>query len=75
MMTLSLHEGNPGHHLQTSYSIESPDFPFFRRAMEDRNYGMSPSRFPIYTYYVEGWALYSEALGFDMNLYGDSLDR
>ncbi|MCL4120289.1 UNVERIFIED_CONTAM: hypothetical protein GTU68_051869 [Idotea baltica] len=75
MLTLSLHEGNPGHHLQGSHSIESEDFPFFRRVMEDRNYGISPSRFPIYTYYVEGWALYAEALGFDMDLYEDLLNR
>ncbi|KAB7497572.1 hypothetical protein Anas_03157 [Armadillidium nasatum] len=75
MMTLSLHEGNPGHHLQGSHSIESPNFPYFRRVMEDRNYGMAPSRFPIYTYYVEGWGLYAEKLGFDMGLYDNPFDR
>ncbi|XP_042210524.1 uncharacterized protein LOC121858279 isoform X2 [Homarus americanus] len=71
MMTLSLHEGNPGHHLQTSHSIEAPNIPYFRRVMEDRNYWQTPSRFPMYTAYVEGWALYSENLGFDMDLYED----
>ncbi len=75
MMTLSLHEGNPGHHLQGSHSIESPTMPFFRRVMEDRNYCHSPSRFPINTAYVEGWGLYAESLGFDMNLYEDLYDR
>ncbi|KAB7497565.1 hypothetical protein Anas_03160 [Armadillidium nasatum] len=75
MLTLSLHEGEPGHHLQLSHAIESPDFPYFRRVTEDRNYGFSPSRFPLYTYYCEGWALYAEGLGFDMNLYTDLLDR
>lgn len=75
MISLSLHEGNPGHHLQGSHNIESPYFPFFRRVSEDRNYGISPSRFPMYTYYVEGWALYAESLGFDLNLYGNPLDR
>ncbi|RXG56629.1 PHD finger-like domain-containing protein 5A [Armadillidium vulgare] len=75
MLTLSLHEGDPGHHLQGAHCIESPDFPYFRRVTEDRNYGLSPSRFPLYTYYAEGWALYSEGLGFDMNLYGDPLER
>lgn len=75
MITLSLHEGNPGHHLQGSHSIESPNFPYFRRVMEDRNYGMAPSRFPIYTYYVEGWGLYAEKLGFDMGLYDNPFDR
>lgn len=75
MLTLSLHEGNPGHHLQASYSIESPNMPFFRRVMEDRNYQTSPSRFPINTGYMEGWGLYAEDLGFDMKLFEDPLDR
>ncbi|XP_063878246.1 uncharacterized protein LOC135110175 isoform X1 [Scylla paramamosain] len=75
MMTLSLHEGNPGHHLQTSHSIESPNMPFFRRVTEDRNYCHSPSRFPINTAFGEGWGLYAESLGFDMNLFEDPYDR
>lgn len=75
MMTLCLHEGNPGHHLQASHTMESPHIPFFRRVIEDRNYQISPSRFPINTGYLEGWGLYSEDLGFDMKLYGDPYDR
>ena len=27
MVSLSLHETNPGHHLQSSYSIEQSDWP------------------------------------------------
>ena len=49
MLSLSLHEGNPGHHLQGSHAIESPTMPFFRRAMEDRNYALSPSRYLLNT--------------------------
>ncbi|XP_037779862.1 uncharacterized protein LOC119576313 [Penaeus monodon] len=75
MMTLSLHEGNPGHHLQGSHSIESINMPFFRRAMEDRNYFQAPSRFPMNTAFTEGWGLYSESLGFDLDLFGDPYDR
>ncbi|CAL4164334.1 unnamed protein product [Meganyctiphanes norvegica] len=75
MVTLSLHEGSPGHHLQKSYSVESSNTPFFRRVMDDLNYGMAPSRFPTNTAYTEGWGLYAEALGFDMALFNDPYDR
>ncbi|XP_037802892.1 uncharacterized protein LOC119597398 [Penaeus monodon] len=75
MMTLSLHEGNPGHHYHRSYCRSSASMPFFRRVMEDRNYGQSPSRFPMNTAFGEGWALYAEELGFDMGLYDDLYDR
>ncbi|XP_040565641.1 uncharacterized protein [Lepeophtheirus salmonis] len=74
-ISLSLHEGNPGHHLQSSYLLEQPDLPQFRSAMEDRIYTQAPSRFPIDTAYVEGWALYCEELGFDLDLYDNPYER
>ncbi|XP_076033289.1 uncharacterized protein LOC143020654 isoform X2 [Oratosquilla oratoria] len=75
MVTLSLHEGNPGHHLQASHALESKTFPMFRKVLEDRNYGIAPSRFPIHAPYAEGWGLYAETLGFDFKLYDDPYDR
>ena len=48
---------------------------YFRSFMDDRQYGIAPSRFPTYTYYVEGWALYAETVGFDMKLFEDHLER
>merc|ERR1711936_1130571 len=49
MISLSLHEACPGHHLQGSYLLEKPGVARFRKAIEDRNYCQSPSRFPFYT--------------------------
>merc|ERR1711936_1532708 len=75
IISLSLHEACPGHHLQGSYLLEKPGVERFRKAIEDRNYCQSPSRFPFYTAYVEGWALYCETLGTELGLYKDPLDR
>jgi uncharacterized protein (DUF885 family) len=64
MEALSLHEGNPGHHLQRSIQREQRSLPKFRRFS-----GSTTSS--AYTAYTEGWGLYAESLGPDLGLYVD----
>ncbi|KAK7063173.1 hypothetical protein SK128_021926, partial [Halocaridina rubra] len=75
MMSLSLHEAYPGHHVQRSYALEDESLPMFRRTKEKKCYCHAPSMIPTYTSYIEGWGLYSESLGFDLELYSDPLVR
>ena len=71
---LSLHEAEPGHHLQAALTMESESLVDFRRFMEDRKYYEPPARFAMNTAYTEGWGLYSEYLGEEMGLYADPYD-
>jgi uncharacterized protein (DUF885 family) len=55
--SLTLHEGVPGHHLQSAIALEL-DVPEFRRTVYHSAFG-------------EGWGLYSERLGLEMGFYKD----
>eukprot|EP00930_Biecheleria_cincta_P084084 TRINITY_DN73578_c0_g1_i1.p1 TRINITY_DN73578_c0_g1~~TRINITY_DN73578_c0_g1_i1.p1 ORF type:complete len:608 (+),score=99.11 TRINITY_DN73578_c0_g1_i1:39-1862(+) len=74
MTALALHEGVPGHHLQGAIALENEDIPNFLRYIEDRRYEYCPARRPLYTAYLEGWALYCEALGEEMGMYDTPQD-
>lgn len=72
-LALTLHEAEPGHHTQSSAAIEG-NLPNFRRAIEFRKYRAVPFNWPFYTAYVEGWALYAESLGEEMDLFKGQYD-
>jgi len=59
---LTAHESIPGHHLQIALQYELTGLPNFRRNAD-------------YTGFIEGWALYSEKLGYDLGLYKDDFSK
>nr|QHA25199.1 DUF885 domain-containing protein [Physocyclus mexicanus] len=59
VVTLAMHEGIPGHHLQIAYAKEQEGLPSFRRNVIP---GANNA-------FIEGWALYAEFLGNELELY------
>ncbi|GAB1605804.1 uncharacterized protein LOC115219656 [Argonauta hians] len=70
MLPLTLHETNPGHHFQESYSNANP-LPQYRRLYFPGKYYAVPLALPNYAAFMEGWATYAEFLGEELNLYKD----
>jgi len=56
MKTLAYHEGIPGHHFQIAIQSELEGVPIFRTI-------------GLFTAYIEGWALYSERLAWELGIY------
>jgi uncharacterized protein (DUF885 family) len=55
--TLSYHEAVPGHHFQVALGLERRELPLLHRVNTNTNA------------FAEGWALYSERLALEMNMY------
>ena len=63
LATLTHHEAVPGHHLQVSVALESPEIPLIRRR-------------GFFSGYSEGWALYAEQLADELGMFkGDPLGQ
>ncbi|GIU11433.1 DUF885 domain-containing protein [Shewanella glacialipiscicola] len=62
MRTLAYHEGIPGHHFQIVVAMELEGMPLIRK--------MAP-----FTAYIEGWALYSERLAWELGFQQNSFDN
>ncbi|MGI2022039.1 DUF885 domain-containing protein [Shewanella glacialipiscicola] len=62
MRTLAYHEGIPGHHFQIAVAMELEGMPLIRK--------MAP-----FTAYIEGWALYSERLAWELGFQQNSFDN
>ncbi|GFV96825.1 uncharacterized protein TNCV_4350381 [Trichonephila clavipes] len=63
VVTLAMHEGVPGHHFQYAYAMEQEGIPDFKK------YGVHSTAF------VEGWALYAEYLGYELELFDNPYMR
>lgn len=62
LTALALHEAVPGHHLQMAIALELTDVAPFRRAFYPHAFG-------------EGWGLYAEKLGREMDMYRTPYDE
>ena len=68
LLSLVLHESNPGHNFNAAFLAQC-GLPKFLVFAPYRRLSATPSNFPIYTAYEEGWGLYAESLGEVMGLF------
>lgn len=68
IIPLMLHEGTPGHELQHAVADERHAGKTDAISTFEQNAGQNVA-------FAEGWALYAEALGREMGLYGDPYDE
>ncbi|XP_013095502.2 uncharacterized protein LOC106078951 [Biomphalaria glabrata] len=74
LTAVALHEGEPGHHLQGTMALSAKKLPNFRRYSDNGKYSIIPAKFSSNTAYMEGWGLYAEYLGEELNLYQNNLE-
>jgi uncharacterized protein (DUF885 family) len=67
LAALTVHEAVPGHHLQIAIQSEARGLPRFRRHRLGTHGALVA--------FTEGWGLYSERLGVEMDMYDTELDR
>ncbi|TRY62907.1 hypothetical protein TCAL_05766 [Tigriopus californicus] len=73
LTTLTLHEANPGHSMQSSFRMIY-SLPDFLANLITFPHSMGAYGFPGYTSHKEGWGLYSEFLGVELGMYEDYRD-
>jgi uncharacterized protein (DUF885 family) len=63
VVTLMMHEGVPGHHYQLALQFENKNIPKYRPEISNS------------TSFIEGWALYAESLGYELDLFADPTQK
>ncbi|XP_076443703.1 uncharacterized protein LOC143282097 isoform X2 [Babylonia areolata] len=73
MVSLTLHEAFPGHHMQAIYQLNT-DLPKFQKFNDFSEMYDVPYKFPVFMVFSEGWGLYAEYLGEEMGVYANDYE-